>query len=604
MAQQLPVSNLVNVEVSISEAGAAGRNFGDLLILGDSNVISGLQRIEQFNNISQVASLFGTTAPEYLAALDYFDQSPTPQFLSIGRWLRTATAGLNQGAILNATQSALSNFTSITSGGFDVSINGSVLDILGLNFSTALTLNGVASSITTGLSGYGVCTWNGLQFQIASTTTGAGLDATGEIIFSSNPSPGDYVVVNGVTIPFEDSPSSSQVQIGLTGNDTAVNLNTFLESSVNPDLLEASYSVSVGTVTVTFNQVGTIGDAFTLAVSSSAISVSGANLSGGQEPSSVSYLTSPASGQDISTLLGMTAALALPLVPGYAAETALQAVVALDAISTAWYGLTFGASVQPSDSQNLAIAAFIEADAVTRFFGITITNTNVLSSEVTNDLASLLMAEEYKQTFTQYCSTDPYAVCSIFGRLFTVDFNAQNTMINVMYKQEPGILPENLTQEQANTLQAKNCNVYVQYNNDSNIIQYGTVAAPGIFLDEIFSVNWFQNTVQTAVFNALYTTTTKIPQTDQGMGVLVNAVSQVCQQAVTNGIAAPGVWNAAGFGSLNQGDTLKLGYYVYAEPVALQSESDRAARQSVPIQAAVKFAGAVNTVDVLVTFNP
>jgi hypothetical protein len=599
----LPVSRLIQVGVSLSPTPAVGRNFGDMLEIGDSKVISGLERIRQYASLPEVAADFGTTAPEYLGAKDYFAQKPTPQNLSIGRWLRTASSAQLDGAILTAAQSALGLFTAITSGGFDINIDGTAHNITGLNFSAQTNLNGVAALVQTALSGFATVIWNGFQFVVTSLTSGAGVEAFGTITLGSNPSPGDTVTINGLSIQFVASaPTGNQVLIGGTNLLTATNLNTFLVNSTSPNLLSQTYSVSGDVVTVTYDQVGTVGDAITLAKSSTAITLSGSTLSGGQNPSLVSYMTPPGSGQDISTLFGMTSALALPLVPGYAAESALEAVVALDAISTAWYFLEFASSVMPTDTDNLEIAPFIEADPVTRMFGITIQNTNVLSALVTNDLASQLMALGYEQTLTQYCSTDPYAVGSIFGRLSTVDFTQQNSVINVMWKVEPGIAPEALTSNQADVLQNKRVNVYVAYDNGTSILQYGTMAGPA-FIDQIYGVDWYQNAVQTAVFNVPYTQPS-VPQTDPGENQLVSAINQVNGQAIFNGFGAPGQWNAPGFGQLQEGQYLKLGYYTFAQPVSSQSESDRAARKAVPIQSALKLAGNVNTAAILLSVNP
>jgi hypothetical protein len=51
------------------------------------------------------------------------------------------------------------------------------------------------------------------------------------------------------------------------------------------------------------------------------------------------------------------------------------------------------------------------------------------------------------------------------------------------------------------------------------------------------------------------------------------------------------------------GQTLSKGYYVYAPSVASQSAAARAARQAPVIQAAVKLAGAIHSVNVLVNVN-
>ena len=73
--------------------------------------------------------------------------------------------------------------------------------------------------------------------------------------------------------------------------------------------------------------------------------------------------------------------------------------------------------------------------------------------------------------------------------------------------------------------------------------------------------------------------------------------------AVYNGMCAPGQWNVAGFGQLNQGDYLNEGYYCWVIPVRQQDQADREARKAPPIQVAAKLAGAVHFAYVIVTVN-
>jgi len=598
----LSVSDLVNVTVNLSPSAVTGRSFGTLMIAGDSNVINGEERLRSYASIEAVASDFGLTAPEYLAAALYFGQTPQPTSLMIGRWLATATAGLNDGAILTGAQQALSIFTSITSGGFDITIDGVAKTPASLNFSGATNLNGVATIINGALTG-GVCTWNGSQFIITSNTTGAGAAASGTITFASNPSASDTVTIGGTAITFVASgPTGSQVLIGGSPSATATNLLNFLQASVDTNLVKGIYSL-VGTVlTVTYYQIGTAGNSFTLAKSSSAITISGGDLAGGVAASSVGYATAPGSGTDISSLLGLTASTSLALIPGYAAESPVQCASVLANLSSAWYGLMFASTASITDSQNIAVCGFIEALSITRVFGVTTQETATLSSLSTTDLASQMVAGGYIQSLIQYSSFTPYAIASFFGRAFTVNFAASNSTITMMYKQEPGVDAENLTENQAQVLTAKRCNVFVEYVNDTAIVQNGVMSGPRFF-DETFGLNWFQNAVQTDVYNALYTSPTKIPQTDAGVNQLVNVIAGDCEEAVNNGLVAPGVWNAPGFGNLAQGQYLKTGYYIYAQPIALQSQADRETRVSPPIQVAIKLAGAIQTVDVLVTVN-
>ena len=319
-------------------------------------------------------------------------------------------------------------------------------------------------------------------------------------------------------------------------------------------------------------------------------------LSGhGQE---IGYCVAAGTGTDLSTRMALTSELALPLVPGYDAETPLECATAL-ADSGDWYGLTFADVL--TDDEHVALSGFIEASAKSRIYLATITNSRVLSSTVTDDLASRFKALSRKRCFTQY-SKNQYAVCSAVGRAFTVNFNANRSTITLKFKQEPGVVAEGLKESQATALAGKNCNVFVNYDNDTAILQEGVMGS-GAFFDEIHGLDWLQNALQTECYNLLYQSKTKIPQTDSGVNQIVTTIAKVLDEGVNNGLIAPGVWNADGFGQLERGEYLDTGYYIYAQPVDEQAQSEREQRKAPPIQVAVKLAGAIHFVDVIVDVN-
>lgn len=317
--------------------------------------------------------------------------------------------------------------------------------------------------------------------------------------------------------------------------------------------------------------------------------------------STIGYASAPASGTDISGLLGLITGEASVPVQGVAAESLLDAVTALADMSNDWYGLLV-ADPSLSQSDVKAVSAFIESTGVSRIFGYTTQNSLALDSTSTTDIASQLKALGYKRTFTQFSSSTPYAAASIFGRAFTVNFQGNNTTITLKFKQEPGVTAEGLTSSQAAALKNKNCNVFVNYNNDTAIIQEG-VMVNGYFFDEVHGLDWLQNDLQTAVWNLLYTSTTKVPQTNPGINRIVTTLESRLDQAVTNGLVAPGVWNGPAFGAITTGQTLSKGYYVYAAPIESQSQADREARKAPVIQVAVKLAGAVHFADIIVNVN-
>lgn len=491
MPQGLSVSRLVNVAINLSPLAPARRSFGALLVMGDSNVIDGLEKYRSYTGLAGVADDFGTSAPEYLAAQLYYGQSPKPRDLLIGRWIRTATAGFLKGGTLSAAQQLLSAWTVITTGSIKISIDGDPLqDVTGLDFHLCTTMNGVAAVIDAGVADATV-TWNGSQFVVTSSATGAA--------------------------------------------------------------------------------------------------------------SSVSFAQTGSAGVSIAIQTKLTSSLAFTPVPGYDAEDALDSVVEMADLTADWYGVMFAASVMPVLADVEDIAGFIQAVEPARIYGVTETDERVLDASYTTDFASELKELGYTRSFVQY-SPNVYAVASFFGRAFSVNFNANRSTITMMYKQEPGITAELLSESQAVVLQDKRCNVFVKYDNDTAIIQYGVMSGTAFF-DEIHGLDWLQNAIQNNVYTLLYTTATKIPQTDSGANQIVNEISSACNEAVNNGLVAPGVWNADGFGQLIRGQYLKNGFYIYAQPMALQSQSERETRKAPPIQVAVKLAGAIQEVDVIVNVN-
>jgi hypothetical protein len=171
----IPVSQVVSVKILSSPTFPARQGFGLLCILGSSNVLPVGDRIRFYSNLDAVAADFGSGTEEYDAASIFFSQSPSPSRLAIARRFTAAVPGQLRGAQLTTAQQALSNFTPITNGGFDIVINGTNRQITGLNFATVTNLNAVASAVQARLAALvagTTCVWDGQRFVISSGTTG------------------------------------------------------------------------------------------------------------------------------------------------------------------------------------------------------------------------------------------------------------------------------------------------------------------------------------------------------------------------------------------------------------------------------------------------
>lgn len=316
--------------------------------------------------------------------------------------------------------------------------------------------------------------------------------------------------------------------------------------------------------------------------------------------STVGFLTT-AGGTDISAMMGGRAdSSGAYVADGIAAESALECAQIFDArFGQTWYALSIPETT--NDDDHVAVAGYIEGATNKHLYGVSTQQGGVLSSVSTTDIASKLKALGYRRTIVQYSSESPYSVASLLGRALTVDYNENSSVITLMFKDEPGIVGEELTPTQVDALEAKNANVFVDYDNDTTIIEAGKCSS-GDYIDEITGTDWLAVETMNRVFNLLFQNK-KIPQTDPGVHLIVTTVEQVCEQAVDNGLVAPGVWKSGGFGALKTDQFMPKGYYVFAQSVNDQSDADRALRLCPPIQVAIKLAGAIHDVNITVNVN-
>lgn len=113
-----------------------------------------------------------------------------------------------------------------------------------------------------------------------------GAKAFGTITFTANAvAVTDVVTVNGVAFTFRTAAlavGATDVRVGATQADSVANLLAALQFSTHPAVAQATYTLqSANVIRVTFNNTGTAGNAFTLAKTGSATTVSGATLTGG-----------------------------------------------------------------------------------------------------------------------------------------------------------------------------------------------------------------------------------------------------------------------------------------------------------------------------------
>lgn len=238
----------------------------------------------------------------------------------------------------------------------------------------------------------------------------------------------------------------------------------------------------------------------------------------------------------------------------------------------------------------------------------------VFASSDTDDVEpggrlDLLESSKFDQSRGLFYGTDTDTNLLVFsaayvGRAFSTDFSGSNTTQNMHMKDLLGISADPImTQTLLNKCQAAGADTYPSLQGIAKVFCSGA----NRFFDQVYNQQWFTGALQIAIFNALAETSTKVPQTEQGVAVLSGAGRSICQQAVNNQYVAPGTWNnPTTFG--NQADfyrnIIERGFYVYTGPVATQSQADRSARKAPLMQIALKEAGAIDSASIIVYINP
>jgi hypothetical protein len=185
----------------------------------------------------------------------------------------------------------------------------------------------------------------------------------------------------------------------------------------------------------------------------------------------------------------------------------------------------------------------------------------------------------------------------------SVNFNAQNSTITMNLKDlltiaaDSGLTPTIISQ-----CKTAGVDVYGNFGGVSKVKSHG---ANG-YMDDVYNLIWLRLLLMVTGFNYLAQTSTKIPQTEEGMNGLKAAWTKVFIQARYNRMIAPGTWNSPNtFGNLE--DFLRnieeQGFYLYSQPISEQLQTEREQRIAPVSQAAIKFAGAIHSADLIINFN-
>lgn len=279
-------------------------------------------------------------------------------------------------------------------------------------------------------------------------------------------------------------------------------------------------------------------------------------------------------------------------------------------IKIVFFGGCMWAGYAPNDAEILAAST-----AVQSIQGVKLFASSYLASALTTTTGLFWKiqdaAERHTRCFLYIVGGSALnarlAMAAYAGRALSTNFEGVNTTITMHGKTLVGVSSDtSITSTILATCKTVGADVYPSVGGGAQYLGKVFCTAGNDYFDNVYNLDWLVSAIQVAGFNALTQTSTKLPQTEIGMGQLKAAYNTVLGQAVANGFVAPGVWNSPElFG--NPADlrrcVLNTGYYMYSQPVNQQSQVSREARQAPLVQIAIKFAGAIQSSNVTISVN-
>jgi len=351
-------------------------------------------------------------------------------------------------------------------------------------------------------------------------------------------------------------------------------------------------------VTLLDNEVsGITGAAVTLSVDN-AIIVTSATTGA---LSLMTVASDPGTGTFIGTILGLAAGSGAVTVQGAASavlavETKVAAITALKAAINI-KGAVF--IDNPTDVESKDLAVWSQANSVLMYDVFSAaSNLTVDPANVVWDI-KLSSLTNYRMLFSH--AGNRLFATAYMARAHTVNFNAENSALTLQLKALP-IAAESYTQTEIANAKTVGLDLYTAIKNTPVILTSGA----NDFQDNRYNLIAFIDAVQTDMYNLLKSTATKIPQTQRGVNQLLDQGEKTTRGFVRAGVFAPGTWSSPDyFGDrvTFERSILANGFYWIAGKLADQPQAARQARKSPTLQAAVKNAGAIHSVDIIINFN-
>lgn len=282
------------------------------------------------------------------------------------------------------------------------------------------------------------------------------------------------------------------------------------------------------------------------------------------------------------------------------AQTPTDLVSALDNKQPNYYG--FYVSAEMTDAEIEEFSDRLYSSNKPHVFAYTAQADYMLDFAQSNPLYRIAAKNQRRMLVQLNKLGDKHAAVQLLVEASSTNWDAQNTAKTMKFKRQPMNQSDSgITTNIANAADRLGINYYTDYDGTSFLAEGRTLGTEIFFIDSTVGRDALTDRIKASVATRLIQAP-KVPQDDEGQVALLGACIQPCEQFVRNRFIGKNlVWNSTGFGELEQGDIMPRGYYIYSDSYTLQSQSDREARKAMPIQIAIKEAGAIHSADIIIT---
>ena len=270
---------------------------------------------------------------------------------------------------------------------------------------------------------------------------------------------------------------------------------------------------------------------------------------------------------------------------GVSPETLRQAASAVTDEDDSYLMLAFHKDFRDTD-EVVDLAMFAEASD--KILLNTTNRTTAFNPLSISNIGLSLMEKSLKNTLTTYSSfPNEYPELAAGARAAIVNFDGIGTTITLAHKVLAGVTVEKLKNSEWKTLKERNMNAVINLRGNFRY-EYGVMAS-GNYFDTIHGGLWLKSRIQSDV-SARLMLLDKVAYTDEDIGILVQTMTTGLEQAITNGLGAPGYDDA--------GEYFPLGYEITAQPVNTVAIADKKNRIYKGLGFKLIGAGALHQVEI------